>query len=36
LLTDAGDNRCSCGEEQQSCSALTVGLEPPNPLDPVE
>jgi hypothetical protein len=29
MLTDAGDNRCVCGEEEQTCSALSVGLEPP-------
>jgi len=36
LLTDLGDNRCSCGELDEVCRALSVGLEPPSPVDPTE
>jgi hypothetical protein len=33
VITDAGDNRCSCGEDEESCSAVSVGLEPPDPIE---
>jgi hypothetical protein len=36
VLTDAGDNRCACGQQQQTCTALSVGLEPPERVDAVE
>ena len=33
VLTDEGENRCYCGEEEEVCTALSVGLEPPAPLE---
>lgn len=31
-LSDAGGNRCGCGEEQKDCRVLTTDLEPPSAL----
>jgi hypothetical protein len=36
VLTNAGHNRCWCGEEEPPCTALSVGLEPPEAIDPIE
>lgn len=33
VLTDVGGNRCSCGETQETCTALSVGLAPPDVVD---
>lgn len=35
-LDDAGGNRCGCGEIVEVCKTNPIGLEPPEPLDPVQ